>query len=192
MPENRRQKHELIWMLVSGVCVGCLAGLSVSPVVAGLLASVTAVVVVLTTALAGLSVEPAATEAGGAPSRGVRVDPRPVALLLMGILLGAVLGILTRTHDLLGDPARSKTGPGSNSAAAGQEKKDFGNPAAGVLYADQVKACPGLRATQDLNALRDALSRSDMVVKTPGALDIVKGCNDMACLRGEVRSLCGE
>jgi hypothetical protein len=93
-----------------------MVGLAVSPVIQTILTSLIAVVVSLSTALAGLrlsnSVEaqdkptdPAAGETGlrkGRKSLPAMLDPLPVASMVIGLALGASVGLYARTNDWLG------------------------------------------------------------------------------------------
>jgi hypothetical protein len=85
-----------LYICITGIGTGWLAGLSLSPVVGELLASVLGLVggvVAGTRALRKHSTESA---------RAIipTVDAAPVALLIVGMSVGAPLGILARTHDI--------------------------------------------------------------------------------------------
>ncbi len=107
---------------ISGACVGFLAGLSVSPgVAAALLSSVGALVVGVTSVLAGLSTGESASDADNSPRLGrssIAVNPLPVTVLLMGIVTGVVAGIVTRSHDWLGTLQQSATAQSHQKANA--------------------------------------------------------------------------
>ena len=111
-------------LLLSGGGIGWLIGLSVSPVVHIVVASVLAVVGGAVSALAGLEAGGSAPGehadtgplAGGSGSvfpsshrRGARhnVTSVPLALFVVGLVSGAAVGIYARTHEWLGaDPQR--------------------------------------------------------------------------------------
>jgi hypothetical protein len=88
-------------LALSGAAVGWLVGLSVSPVVHIILASVISLVAGAVSGLAGLKSE-GASEAGSdtsepKPAR-YAVDPRPMMFMLVGLALGSALGINARTN----------------------------------------------------------------------------------------------
>jgi hypothetical protein len=85
---------QLAWTVVIGVGVGWLAGLSASPVIATVLASLLGLAGGVVAAAQGIDkdLRPSSILAG--------VDARPVAALVLGVALGAPLGILARTYDL--------------------------------------------------------------------------------------------
>ncbi|HWS87219.1 MAG TPA: hypothetical protein VN282_09660 [Pyrinomonadaceae bacterium] len=104
-----------------GLALGWLVGLSVSPVIQTILTSLVAVVVSITSALAGLHAggqadgEEGPAAAGESEPRGakshkslpVAFDPVPVALMVIGLACGASVGVYARTNDWLG--ARGKS-----------------------------------------------------------------------------------
>lgn len=101
-------------LLLSGLGLGWLVGLSISPVIQTVLASLVAVVVSLSSALAGLRPsEPEvddSQETGSAKDTGHRrrrrfpilLDPLPVMTMVIGLAFGTAVGIYARTNDLLG------------------------------------------------------------------------------------------
>ena len=92
-------------LLVSGLCVGWLIGLSISPVLQTVLTSVLALVTGAVSVLAGLSV--ADGDGGDKPRRRVKVTPVPVAMLVLGIAIGAPFGIHARTNLWFGPNAKA-------------------------------------------------------------------------------------
>jgi hypothetical protein len=82
---------------VSGLGIGWLVGLSASPVVSGVIASLLGVAAGVVTTFRGTSESSA---------KSVVTDARPVALLVVGIALGASAGLTARTHDILSPPVK--------------------------------------------------------------------------------------
>jgi len=134
---------QFLAVLVMGLGIGWLAGLSVSPVIATVLASLMGVGAGLVAGLRG-----AGSGTGDTASRsGLSViDARPAAILVLGIALGAPVGILARTHQLL-EPASSPTRTDESVQ--------------GVLFNVTTEHCDRLRArARDSNeqAFRNALA----------------------------------
>jgi hypothetical protein len=133
-PASRAVSHALA-LLVSGLGIGWLTGLSLTPVVGTVLTSILGIV-------------------GGAVAGFTALDaerlkihsPWPVALLIVGIAVGGPLGILARTHDLFGAPF-----------AESRKTAEMERAAIGVLYATGGKSCARLLGTPDqylVSALR--------------------------------------
>jgi hypothetical protein len=98
-------------LLLSGIGVGWLVGLSVSPVIHIVITSVVAFVVSITSAVAGLKVNQDKDQpnTGGSSKKKfqVEVNPVPIMLMVVGIACGASLGVYGRTNGWLGTrPAR--------------------------------------------------------------------------------------
>jgi hypothetical protein len=171
-------------IVISGSCVGYLAGLSVSPVAGVVLSGVVAVVVALTSALAGLGTEIPSSEATAkSPVRRtpMAVNPVPVTLLLLGIVAGSTTGIWSRTHDWLGTLK-----PGGTVGASETAKK----ASAGVLYRAEATECSDWRGMNDVTALRENMGQSKSVTSQPGASAAVKKCATLECLGGVIEVLC--
>lgn len=107
----------ILCLLISGVGVGWLIGLSVSPVLHIIVASVIALVMGIVGALAGLESNPRSSAVGedsqsggisiSANKKPVRINPFPMTALIAGLVVGACFGVYTRTNELLGaDPRR--------------------------------------------------------------------------------------
>jgi len=203
------------FIFVSGGCIGFLAGLSVSPVAEPLVTSVAALVITLTTALAGLNQTKSSDEPSTTVNQsGIRVaaNPIPIGVLVLGITLGVVCGILTRTHDLLGTSQRSKQVQ-TEKAESTQSKVETGieihkispaipsppkdtsqndNFVKGVLYQGSTSDCEVWRGISSSEALRQNLRQAEVIHHKPGFAQIVDGCRDSMCLKGVVQSLCGD
>lgn len=78
-------------LLITGFGVGWLVGLSVSPVVSIVITSVVGSVAGIVGGLSGLEEQPK-----------WKINPWPIALLILGMVLGSVFGIQARTKDWLG------------------------------------------------------------------------------------------
>lgn len=96
----------LICLLISGIGVGWLLGLSVSPVLHIIVASVMALVMGIVGALAGLDTNPGKENDGQSNeiriSKPVKISPFPMTALIAGLVVGACFGIYARTNELLG------------------------------------------------------------------------------------------
>lgn len=119
---------QLMSVLVIGLGIGWLAGLSVSPVIATVLTSIVGIGGGLVVGLRS-----AGSDSGDTTSRtGLSaVDAIPAAVLVLGISLGAPLGILARTHQLF-EPASAPVRTGET--------------AQGVLFNVSAEHCDRLRA----------------------------------------------
>ena len=113
---RRRQIQNAFCLLVSGFGLGWLVGLSVSPVVQTVLASLIALVVSLSTALAGLRTGDTQKEdevstnssVNAPPRRNLTwrlpdfLDPLPVMFMVVGLACGASVGVYGRANNWLG------------------------------------------------------------------------------------------
>ncbi|MCP3683078.1 MAG: hypothetical protein GY861_10340 [bacterium] len=96
---------QYISLLAVGFGVGWLTGLSISPVVSTLLTSIVGVVIALVSILSGIKApESTTTEHTEQVQNNFkwRADPLPLAFLMIGIIGGASVGIIARTHNWLG------------------------------------------------------------------------------------------
>lgn len=111
MARNRRfhRTTDSLLILISGSGTGILIGLSVSPVLHIIVASVISVIVGVSAALAGL--EPSQVTGAAEQDHAhipkfrrslPQVNPLPVTLLIVGLVLGAFVGIYVRTNQLFG------------------------------------------------------------------------------------------
>src|SRR5258708_2527879 len=107
------------WTLVSGASIGFLIGMSVTPVIQGVITAVLTLAVAVVTAVVGLKEAPAhgptrseETKSDGqnggaiAPSK-ANLFVAPLGCLLLGIALGSCLGIMSRSHFWLGQSPQS-------------------------------------------------------------------------------------
>lgn len=119
---------QLLSLLITGLSIGWLAGLSVSPVIATILASVVGIAGGIVAGARSLSRD----DSGGSQTGGLaQIDARPAAVLVLGIALAAPLGIVARTHGVF-EPA----GKGRSSSPVEQ----------GVLFGVNAEQCEELRA----------------------------------------------
>jgi hypothetical protein len=165
-----------LYIVISGACVGFLAGLSVSPVAGALLSTVTALVVGVTSTLAGVQISKAGSDAFKSDGSRVTVSALPGALLVVGIVVGSTIGIYTRTHDWLG------------AHAAGRQPGKMQD--AGVLYSAPTSECSDWHGIEDESALRANLIGSKTVNGIPRLLPVVESCGNKQCLEAVVELLC--
>ena len=86
-------------ILVAGLGIGILSGLSASPVIGAVITTIVAAACGVTAALAGLSQSDGETQP---PTPRRRVNSIPVMLLIIGVVVGAVGGVKVRTWNWLG------------------------------------------------------------------------------------------
>lgn len=87
-------------VLATGIGIGWLIGLSVSPVVVTLLSTITGAAAAVIAALGGLE-KPVGSDEGSRFGFW-RVNPLPLAALVAGIVAGSVFGLLARNYAWLG------------------------------------------------------------------------------------------
>ena len=162
---------QILSVLVAGLGIGWLSGLSVSPVIATVLASLVGIGGGLVTGLRAT----VNSENKSSLSRLSAVNALPAAVFILGISLGAPLGIVARTHQVFepaGAPARTD------------------QTTQGVLFNFTSEHCERLRArARDSNeqAFRNALhSTGDW-----GRL-LEKNINDTQTLKRIVEDLCAQ
>lgn len=78
-------------LLISGIGIGWLIGLAVSPVLSIVITTITGLATAVITVLSGLDEKSKWS-----------VDPLPVSLLILGIGFGSMLGVTARNNDWLG------------------------------------------------------------------------------------------
>ena len=98
----------IVWsslcLFLSGVAIGWLTGLSVSPTIHLVITSILATVGGIVGALAGIE-HSASEETQGVIKKAPKITPVPMALLLIGLLPGSIMGLKARTNEWFGaDP----------------------------------------------------------------------------------------
>lgn len=177
---------QAIAVLVIGLGVGWLSGLSVSPVIDHVLGALLGLGAGLVAALRMFAV--------AAPQRQEvsrsQVDAFPAALLIAGIAIGAPLGIVARTHGAFepGPVEVSKSGanqPSSNT----QVKNDQPQPSkVGALYGSTGSPCGELLGAVDSPNLQTAMQHStDSWARAIGANE-----QNQATLRAIVEAACAQ
>ncbi len=121
MKKTKTAIYRNLYLLLSGMGVGWLAGLSVSPIIHIILTSLMAAVVSVTSALAGLNsgkveeVEPSEDESNHLqpetrkPKFQVQVNPLPVTCMIVGLAIGSSAGVFVRTNNWLGPRSNTIT-----------------------------------------------------------------------------------
>ena len=92
-------------LLIIGIGIGCLLGVSVSPVVSIAITSLTGAAASIIAALSGLQEKQSSPKESDPYQISLArwsVNPWPLAVLVLGIIVGSIGGIWVRTHDLLG------------------------------------------------------------------------------------------
>ena len=102
--EATKARLGVIALVVTGLGIGWLAGLSVSPVVSIVITSITGAAGAVVAALSGLKEDAATTDETPKPKEPLRrrIDPIPIGLLAAGLILGSIFGLLARNYHLLG------------------------------------------------------------------------------------------
>ena len=85
-------------LLLAGLGIGWLAGLSVSPVISVVITSVVGATAAVVGALGGASNEKGQTTTS---SFAVKVSAWPLVWLVAGLVIGSSLGVIARTHNFL-------------------------------------------------------------------------------------------
>lgn len=115
-------------LIIIGLGIGWLAGLSVTPVIVSIIVALFGVIAPLIAILVGVT-----------PKNEQRINLLPIALLIVGLALGSILGIFARTHNLLGvatnTPHKAASTPASSSDS--------------VLFGEEHDECERLRTFDD-------------------------------------------
>ena len=120
---------QILAVIAIGLGIGWLAGLSMSPVVSGLIASLMALASGVVIALRGVKMP---------NGKSLVNDARPLALLVVGVALGATGGVAVRAHDLLAPRATS----GQAQQQGASQDQPFRHS---VLFSVPGKECSELR-----------------------------------------------
>jgi hypothetical protein len=112
--------RRLGWFFIAGLGLGWLVGMSVSPVIQGIITALTGLIVMVTGLFSQGDRKHNDSEKDGFPV-GLRIQPAVVGTLTLGIVLGAVFGILTRTNNWLG---KSDSAIVAEWESLGLERKD--------------------------------------------------------------------
>lgn len=109
-PPNVPDKGHLIVVIVSlivtGLGIGWLAGLSVSPAISAVITSVIGVAAAVVTALSGL--KPESSNPEPVKTLPLRVQVWPLAVLVFFVVIGSGLGVLVRNNHLFGSDVDSE------------------------------------------------------------------------------------
>lgn len=163
---------QLFAVLIIGLGIGWLAGLSVSPVIATVLASLVGIAGGL---VAGLRGAGGKTNIDSARVGHSTIDARPAAVLVLGIALGAPGGIVARTHQLL-EPEDALPAQGAT--------------AEGVLFNVSVDACDRLRArARDPN---EQAFRSILAATSEWGRLLDENVSDTGILKAIVEDICAK
>jgi MFS family permease len=166
-----RRGTQAAWLLLLGLGIGWLVGLSISPVVGGVIASL------LSIAAGVLVTVPAIT--GG---KRTYPDAQPVALLVIGVALGASGGIVARTYALL-EPRRAAQEIAGTTTTDSQAR-------AGVLFRVPVEECSLLRAHWSRGE-KDLFVGEFRNSTLPKARELASRVEDPAILNLVVEAICG-
>jgi hypothetical protein len=200
-------------LFTTGLGVGWLIGLSVSPILHVIVGSVIAVVTAVVGALAGIQLDAADTsQVIPKPHRGNvgKIDPLPLTMLVLGIVIASSFGVYARTNEWLGVApegfAHRWRGIGLNnhelkkrlfdylysksSGVAGARTKGEGSTMTSLsagLFAVTATDCQGLRLKHgsELRAAMQALS-------DPAVDAALAKCKDDQCLEAIKMLICAK
>jgi len=96
-------------MLLSGIGIGWLIGLSVSPVLYILITSIVTIAAGITSTLTGLEAkadkaneDESASTKPTSTKRDIQINPLPLTTLIIGLVIGTSVGVYARTNEWLG------------------------------------------------------------------------------------------
>ena len=92
---------QYLCLFIISICVGLLAGLSISPVIQTIISLILAVIISTVSILAGTNIE--WEKLLFKEHSKIKFDILPLTILIIGITAGALGGIYMRTHDVLGN-----------------------------------------------------------------------------------------
>lgn len=100
---RRLKWDQVIALLISGAGIGWLLGLAVSPVVSIVISSLMGTGAAVLAVLTSVQEDPEQSQPDGQHgiNLSLKVNVWPLAMLVLGIVLGAVVGIMFRTYGLL-------------------------------------------------------------------------------------------
>lgn len=173
-PEFRKMPpKQAVSILVIGLGIGWLTGLSVSPVISGVIASMLGLA---TGVMLGLK------QASG--NTRPRADAVPVALLVISIAVTSPLGILARTHAVFGQI------PAHRTVAGPKDGPQFASPwQVSGLFAVHIEACEDMMQAARIGD--DAVFKAMLVDSDlPGAAKFAAKIPDTETLKVIVEILC--
>lgn len=140
-------------LFFTGLGIGWLTGLSVSPVVSIVITSATGSAAAIVAALSGLEEKPdEANNTTKRPRFGWQVNPLPLMLMVIGIALGAMAGISARNQHWFGSSVSAEIAQWTSNGLAKSEVADR-------LFAQRYPAPPYTRPyTQTLSWIGGDLS----------------------------------
>ncbi len=169
-------------LFVIGVGIGWMCGLSVSPVISGVITTLLAIAAGIITSYQTLKREKAdKVEAKG------QMDARPAALLILGLALAATFGVLARTYHWL-EPLQSSYDSTRQQAASGQNSPVKNPQNQGVLFGVRIEECDELMALaqQNQKAFIGEVQKSTL----PGAKRFSEAYPDYDIIKSYVEALC--
>lgn len=95
-PAKQSQGLELLLLIVSGICLGWMMGMTVEKVVASIITAVLTAIITIISYFSGIKNQ---SENAIIPGK---ADTKPISVLIIGLALGGAMGIWTRTHNYLG------------------------------------------------------------------------------------------
>src|SRR5580698_5225348 len=178
MAATAGRTKNVILLFFSSLSLGWMIGMSVSPVVNTVVASVIAVLVTAVSLLSGFKLDETAVQK--IPRSITDMSIVPVAILTIGLAIGSAMGIFTRTHNFLGVVDHH-----INSITTKKQTDDDGKSTTAGLFEVSVEDC-GIIELKHGRELRAALlSIGDKNIHT-----IVLSCNSDSCLEAIKEVVC--
>lgn len=114
-----------LWLLLIGIGIGWLTGLSVSPVVSIVITSIAGSAASFVATLSGLDDKPVeATNISKRQRFGWQVNALPLMMLVIGISSGAIIGITARNHHWFGSTVSAEIAQWTTAGIAESEVAD--------------------------------------------------------------------
>lgn len=102
-PSPLAKARDYVCVMIGGLGVGWLVGLSASPVVAGVVTTLLGGIAAVVSAFVGVDFHATRSEESQSHRKSwVRANPLPLTLMIVAVVLGSALGVFARTKELLG------------------------------------------------------------------------------------------
>ncbi len=93
--------YTLVWLAFSGISIGCLVGLSITPVVSGVISTILGLMVATLGVASGIQRDDDSNSENLVSNKIPQINIFPISALIIGIGFGSILGIAIRSNNLL-------------------------------------------------------------------------------------------
>jgi hypothetical protein len=142
MSNTGNKALNIVFLFITGTCIGILTGLSVSPVIEKVLTAVLTLVTAVLSVWYGIKPDGAEQEA----PRYLRykISFMPICVFVVGLTIGVVPGIYARTHNIRGVAEKGQHITEKKKVTLGKERMEDGT----FLYGDRIDSvlCNGITA----------------------------------------------